>query len=63
MIHQVWLFESNTTLAVFELLDNENLPHEAPGAPKIFRFERLNIFILSCFMDPLLLALTVTPLF
>ena len=22
----------------------ENLPHEAPGAPKIFRFERLNIF-------------------
>ena len=23
----------------------ENLPHEAPGAPKIFRFERLNIFI------------------
>ena len=24
----------------------ENLPHEAPGAPKIFRFERLNIFII-----------------
>ena len=44
VIHLVWWFESNTTLAFLELLDIENLPHEAPGAPKIFGFESLNIF-------------------